>query len=324
MAPRKSILLTIDVEDWFQVENFRKVTPISSWSQRELRVEQNTHHILDLLDSHTCRTSVLQDNSQESSIQNPPFDKQIKATFFVLGWIAGRLPSLVQEIHKRGHEVASHGYYHRLSKEEPIGDFKEDLYNSKKLIEDTIGAPVFGYRAPSFSINNDILRVIAACGYTYDSSYNSFGLNSRYGHIDLSGCRRCGIALQICNGFVELPISNININNYTLPWGGGGYFRLVPLFLFKKGVRLILNKEKAYLLYMHPWEIDPGQPRVKEAPALHKFRQYVNLTKTSSKLSALLEAFGYCSFLSCFQYLKIANCHDSSIPKADIPWAGAT
>lgn len=333
------ILLTIDVEDWFQVENFKPWIPFFSWSSRELRVEKNTHRILDLLDSARCRSSVVQGKSPQSSIQNLAPSNQVKATFFVLGWIARRLPHLVQEIHRRGHEVASHGFYHRLSKEEPLDDLKKDLSDSKKLIEDIVGAPVFGYRAPSFSISNDVLRIIAESGYMYDSSYNSFAMHGRYGHMDLSQNKKKGIALQIPKNlspdsvgepetrnpkpetFFELPISNLDFRNpfshklaasssqqkrcgFVLPWGGGAYFRLLPVLLFKIGVRSILKNQGAYLFYVHPWEIDPEQPRVHDAPSLCSFRHYVNLTRTHSRLSAFLKAFDHCCFPTCFRYLK--------------------
>lgn len=291
MNPRKltsSILLTIDVEDWFQVENFKQCIPFSSWPTFELRVEKNTHRILNLLDSIKL-----------NSPTNSP-----KATFFVLGWIAQRLPYLVNEIQARGHEIASHGYYHKLCREERIEDLKKDLIHSKKLLEDITGGPIYGYRAPSFSINYEILRIIEECGYLYDSSFNSFGLNKRYGQVELDGDSRNSITCKISPTFYELPISNLRLGKYMLPWGGGGYFRLIPLSLFKYGVQSILKKNRGYLFYLHPWEIDPEQPVVKEAPILYKFRHYANLNKTVDKLSLLIEYFKECQFYTCYKYLK--------------------
>jgi len=284
-SPASSILLTIDVEDWFQVENFKQCLPFSSWAGCELRVEKNTHHILDLLDS--------------INPTNSP-----KATFFVLGWIAQRLPHLVREIQNRGHEVASHGYYHRLCRKEPVEDLKRDLINSKKLLEDITGFPVYGYRAPSFSINHDILRMIEECRYLYDSSFNSFGLNKRYGQVELDSNSRNNIACKVSDTFYELPISNLRLGKYELPWGGGGYFRLIPLLLFKKGVQAILRRNGTYLFYLHPWEIDARQPVVSEAPMFYKFRHYANLNKTLYKLSSFIESFKDCNFFTCNQYLK--------------------
>jgi polysaccharide deacetylase family protein (PEP-CTERM system associated) len=285
------ILLTIDVEDWFQVENFKQYIPFSSWPSYELRVEKNTHRLLDLLDSITLDNPINPTNSP-------------KATFFVLAWIAERLPLLVREIRNRGHEVASHGYYHNLCKQESKDDLRDDLTDSKKMLEDVIGSQVFGYRAPSFSIDDEILKVIEDCGYLYDSSFNSFGIHKRYGVIALSGNGRKGIAFQISDTFYELPITNIKLKGHILPWGGGGYFRMLPFSVFRMGVQLILEKEKAYVFYIHPWEIDSQQPRVKQAPPVYKFRHYVNLKRSYSKLLKFLWSFNQCNLVSCHQYLE--------------------
>jgi len=282
-----SFLLTVDVEDWFQVENFKQWIPFSSWSSRELRVEKNTHRLLDLLDS----------------VKNDA----PKATFFILGWLAERLPGLVREIHDRGHEVASHGYNHNLSSKQDPEELRKDLSDSKKLLEDIIGSPLYGYRAPSFSIDDASLKVVEECGYMYDSSFNSFAMHGRYGQVDLSDNGKIGIAIQVSQSFYELPISNLSIRNQILPVGGGGYFRLTPFPLFKLGVRKILKKDNAYLFYTHPWELDPEQPRVNEASPIYRFRHYVNLDKTQSCLSELLEDFSQCHFVTCRQYLENAK-----------------
>ena len=260
------ILLTFDVEDWFQVQNFMQCIPFSSWPRCELRVEKNTHLILDLLDNvqiarkeeaPLTKNSSLSTNNSALSTRNSAFithnsalvtHNSLNATFFVLGWIAERLPHLVREIQARGHEVGSHGYFHRLCREEPVSALKRDLMDSKKLLEDITGTPVYGYRAPSFSINDDVLNLIEDCGYSYDSSFNSFALNKRYGEVNFARNGKKGIASQMSNTFYELPISNLRLGKHVLPWGGGGYFRLIPLPLFKLGVQWILEKEKAYLL----------------------------------------------------------------------------
>ncbi|MFX0204280.1 MAG: DUF3473 domain-containing protein [Candidatus Hodarchaeota archaeon] len=291
-----SILLTIDVEDWFQVENFKQWIPFSSWPNRELRVEENTHHLLDLLDSY----------NGTGTMHSKPSEKP-RATFFVLGWIAKRIPHLVREIHSRGHEVASHGYYHNLCNQGSTEELRRDLWYSKKLLEDIVGLPVYGYRAPSFTINNDVLKIIEECGYLYDSSFNSFASHGRYGQLDLSQSIRNGIAAKISDKFYELPISNIKLGNRIFPWGGGGYLRLTPFPIFRLGVQSILRKQKAYLFYIHPWEIDAKQPRVKEALRSFKFRHYTNLNKTLPKLSCFIEAFKQCRFITCRQYLEQIN-----------------
>jgi len=165
---------------------------------------------------------------------------------------------------------------------------------------------VIGYRAPNFSINSDFLKIIEDCGYLYDSSYNSFAMHGRYGKISLNGKSRFGIAYRINSDFYELPISNLKlkIKKLELPWGGGGYFRIIPYPIFKQGVKAILKNEEAYLIYLHPWEVDPKQPRVQKASAGYKFRHYINLNRTHSKLYALIKSFSHCNFITCQQYLK--------------------
>jgi polysaccharide deacetylase family protein (PEP-CTERM system associated) len=373
MDKENYILLTIDVEDWFQVENFKPWIPFETWDQRELRVERNVHHLLNLFDSVTSagkpeargqeanrlesyearmlegsedfelpslpasqprtqkdepknngqRTT---DNGHSNIIKRKPSSFQAsqpqaegtpKATFFVLGWLAERLPHLIREIHSRGHEVASHGYNHNLCNQQSDAEIKQELTDSKKLLEDIIGSKVFGYRAPNFSINDSMLKIIEDSGYVYDSSYNSFHHHSRYGKISLNGSKRKGIALKMADNFYELPISNIRFRYplsfepsalssrkcFVLPWGGGAYFRLIPYRFFKHGVQSILKKDGAYVFYTHPWELDPEQPRVNEVPYHYKLRHYKNIKRTSLKLSRLVNEFEQCKFITCSQYL---------------------
>ena len=294
----RHILFTVDLEDWFQVENLKEGIPFSSWSSCELRVEENTHRILDLLDL-----------MGQGDANGPP-----QATFFVLGWIAERLPRLVREIQARGHEVASHGYFHRRCNElSSSEELEKDLTDSKNLLEDVTGERIYGYRAPSFSVDDDVLKIIEGCGYSYDSSYNSFGLNKRYGRVNLARYKAEGIAVKISDTFSELPISNLTCCRSIVPWGGGGYFRLIPLFLFRLGVQSILKREGAYLFYIHPWELDPGQPRVDTIPAFYRFRHYVNLSRSRQKVSALFSHLKGCHFVTCRDYLKRVDV------KADFP-----
>ena len=302
-----SFLVTIDVEDWFQVENFKQNIPFSSWDSCELRVEKNTHRILDLLDSMKGSKPRAQSLGEEPSTGTPssqPPTPGIKATFFVLGWIAERIPNLIREIHERGHEVGSHGYDHFLCGKQEVNDFRKDLSESKKLLENITGNPVYGYRAPSFSITNDILSIIEECGFLYDSSYNSFSINQRYGKIHLNGNGKNGISYKIYPKFYELPISNLRVGKIILPWGGGGYFRMIPPWVFKKGARAILKNQSGYLFYLHPWEIDPYQPTIKDAGLLYRVRHYTNLKKTMTKLSNFINHFKDCEFLTCQQYLR--------------------
>ncbi len=285
-AGNKYILITVDVEDWFQVENFKACIPFSSWPDYRLRVEKNTHIILDLLDRFSF---------------NP------KATFFFLGWIAEKLPHLVKEVHQRGHEVASHGSNHHLATAQDPVKFLKDLTDSRKLLEDLAGSPVQGFRAPSFAIDQDILDLIHKAGYRYDSSFNSFAMHGRYGQVILPEPEPFGIACQVQDDFYELPVSNLSIANKVFPLGGGGYFRLIPFPAFKQGMKTVLNQNNAFLFYTHPWEFDPDQPRVKNAPLSFKFRHYINLAKTRNKFLAMIKSFNTAEFITCSGYLNMYN-----------------
>jgi polysaccharide deacetylase family protein (PEP-CTERM system associated) len=305
---RHQILLTVDVEDWFHVENFRQIIHPSTWPSFESRVERNTYRLLELFSEiHAPSANTIADPPNNDFNRLTPkaisHKPGIHATFFILGWVAERMPQLVREIHSLGHEVASHGCNHELTGNCRHEDLKKDIERSKKLLEDIIGGPVYGYRAPNFSINTDLLKLVENSGYLYDSSYNSFSANSRYGKVDLSENGNIGIAKKISDGFFEIPISNIEWAGMVLPAGGGGYFRLYPLNLFCMGVKAMLRKQNAYMFYMHPWEIDPHQPRVKEASPLSRFRHYVNLDRTMGKLRELITGLEGCGFPTCRQYL---------------------
>lgn len=284
----KIILLTFDVEDWFQVENFKEYIPYSSWGSKEVRVEKNTNELLDLLDS--------------SSIP-------VRATFFILGWIAKRYPDLVREIQKRGHEVASHGFDHHLCYNQSLDDLRDDLLRSKELLEDLTGKQVLGYRAPSFSITDDALSLVGEVGYLYDSSFNSYEGHGRYGSLSLpQNTGQDAPIYSINSSIYEIPMSNLRIGSKIIPWGGGGYFRLLPAFLHRFGVKRILEQKKCYTFYMHPWEIDPEQPRVKEAKSSFRFRHYVNLHKTKRKLKYFIESNSDNSFQKCGDFVKSRSC----------------
>jgi len=281
----KKILLTFDVEDWFQVENFKEYIDYSSWQSRELRVERNTIQLLDLL-------------------ANAP--TQVRATFFILGWVADRCPDLVREIHGRGHEVASHGIDHHLCYKLPPDELRQDLIKSKKLLEDIIGHEVSGYRAPSFSISDRTLGLVRDAGYLYDSSYNSYEGHGRYGSFTVPKTEKADLPLySLSSSFYEIPVSNLRIGRRLIPWGGGGYFRLLPGFLHLAGVKYIMRKSGCYTFYLHPWEIDPGQPRVREAKASFRFRHYVNLKGTKAKLKKLVYSNAEHQFLTCRDFIKL-------------------
>ena len=289
----KYILLTFDVEDWFHVENFKSYIPFSLWNSLESRVEKNTQLILDFLDIES------KGDGNSSGAGGP-----LTATFFVLGWVAERMPSLIREIRSRGHEVASHGYNHNLCRQCSWKELRNDLLDSKKILEDILGCAVLGYRAPSFSINEEVLGILEESGYLYDSSLNAFRGNDRYGKIEAS-TNGTGIVCETSRNIYELPISNLEIGGYVVPSGGGGYFRIVPVRLFEKAVKAVLKKQNAYLFYFHPWEIDPDQPKVKGVPTFFRFRHYTNLRKTLPRLKFLVNRMSGFSFVSCNEYIQI-------------------
>jgi polysaccharide deacetylase family protein (PEP-CTERM system associated) len=307
-----TILLTFDVEDWFQVENLRPLFPPTTWDSQELRVERNTHKLLDLLDSITI-SPLNQTNLQPVKFPSGTSEANFtgptnpRATFFILGWIAQRLPNLVREIQKRGHEVASHGYNHLMCNQLNLKDLQQDLIRSKKTIEDITGNQVHGYRAPNFSISDKALDLIQTACYRYDSSYNNFAQHGRYGTITLNGHMYPTPAIQIKKDFTELPISNLKIGKHIIPWGGGGYFRLLPPPVFKAGVRHILRKTNTYTFYIHPWELDPHQPKTRNPKRLAGWKHYLNLHKTQTRLYDLIKTFNRCNYPTCSQYINQLN-----------------
>ena len=292
--PKSYVLLTVDVEDWFQVENLRTQFPVAVWPSCELRVERNTHRLLDLFDDPCGGSDIAADKPTRG----------LRATFFVLGWIAKRLPGLVREIHERGHEVASHGFNHQLCGGQSREELSRDIGDSKKLLEVIIGAEVYGFRAPSFSITGQVLEILTECGYRYVSSFNCSALNSRYRTLDLLDETRKGIAFQLSTHLHEIPVSNLQWGKITVPIGGGGYFRLIPFFLFHKAVQWVMRRQGAYVFYVHPWEIDSGQPRVAGARFDQKVRHYCNLDGTLGKLGAFLLSCRESRFVTCMQYLQ--------------------
>jgi polysaccharide deacetylase family protein (PEP-CTERM system associated) len=282
---QKKILLTFDVEDWFQVENFKEYIPFSSWETKELRVGSNTLQILDLLDLAAS---------------------DIRATFFVLGWIAERCPELVREIHNRGHEVASHGYNHHLCYNQSEDELREDLIKSKELLEKITGDEIVGYRAPSFSITDKALEIVRKTGFLYDSSYNSYEGHGRYGLLEsIKSRERNQPFYSLSPSFYEIPVSNLTFGKKVIPWGGGGYFRLIPSLLYVAGMRKVLKNTSSFVFYLHPWEIDPGQPRVEQAKLFFRFRHYANLRSTLGKLKFFISANRKCSFLTCREFVAM-------------------
>jgi polysaccharide deacetylase family protein (PEP-CTERM system associated) len=258
--------LSVDVEDWFHAENLQGVVGCAKWARCELRVERNTMRILEILDAGNTR-----------------------ATFFVLGWVAERCPQLVRAISAQGHEVASHGYGHSLVYSQRPSEFFTDVLRSKSFLEDLTGKPVYGYRAPSFSITEWAIEILQELGFRYDSSYFPTIAHNRYGKLNGMGVDTPIAAVG--QGFYEISISCVRLGQRGLPWGGGGYFRLLPFQIWCGGIRAILRAGRPYIFYIHPWEIDPGQPRLRELGATYQFRHRVNLHRCEKRFAALVAAF---------------------------------
>jgi polysaccharide deacetylase family protein (PEP-CTERM system associated) len=261
-----SAAMSVDVEDWFQVENLKPAIPRQSWETRERRVERNTMRILEILAEH-----------------------QAKGTFFVLGWVAERHPGLIRRIAEQGHEIASHGYGHELLYNLSEAEFRADVDRCKKILEDVTGQPVLGYRAPSFSITDWAVTILQEMGFEYDSSVFPTVAHDRYGR--LSGVDAAHPILELRPGFYEVCISCLPLGRRGLPWGGGGYFRMIPYLPWRAGVRRILGTGSPYVFYIHPWEIDPGQPRVRGLDLVNRARHYVNLGRCEERFRALVSGF---------------------------------
>jgi polysaccharide deacetylase family protein (PEP-CTERM system associated) len=259
--------LSFDVEDWFQVENLRDAITRGDWPQMPLRVEHSTHGILEQL-----------------------ADADTRATFFFLGWIGQRCPQLVRAVVDAGHEVASHGYGHELVYHQTPESFRADVLRSKQLLEDLSGQPVRGYRAPSFSITKDSLwaiDVLRETGFEYDSSVFPISFHDRY------GLQNFGVQpYRWPNGLLEIPLAVCQFKQLAMPVAGGGYFRLLPYWYFRTLLARVNREGRAFAFYLHPWEFDPQQPRVRVKWS-YRFRHYVNLNKTAKRMARLLRDFRF-------------------------------
>jgi polysaccharide deacetylase family protein (PEP-CTERM system associated) len=265
--------LTIDVEDYFHVQAFADVISPTDWCHYPMRVENNTYRLLELLERR-C----------------------IHATFFILGWVAERCPGLVRDIFKGGHEIGSHGYSHQMISRGDEKSFRRDISRAKSILEDQIGSKVKGYRAPSYSITSNTLwalQVLGELGFEYDSSifpvrHDYYGIPDapRFPHYRF---------LRDGGRLLEFPPSTLRAYGMNLPVAGGGYLRLLPYGVTAWAIRRINEKEtQPALVYLHPWEIDPEQPRVA-APWRSRVRHYQNLRSTEEKLTRLLDDFSWAS-----------------------------
>ena len=282
--------LTIDVEDYFQVAALAEAVDREDWHSMEYRVEANTHRLLELLERHETR-----------------------ATFFTLGWVAEKSPGLVRDIQKAGHEVASHGYSHQLIYNQTPEVFREETRRSKKILEDITGEPITGYRAASYSITNQsrwALDILAEEGFVWDSSIFPVH-HDRYG---MPGTPRWPHRLTTDNGheLAEFPLSTLKFPGYNLPIAGGGYFRLFPYWFSRWGLGSINRQGQPFVFYLHPWEVDPGQPRL-DVKWFSRFRHYNNLDVCEQRLEQLLGHFRFTAMGDVLRNLKLLEKEPSGI-----------
>jgi polysaccharide deacetylase family protein (PEP-CTERM system associated) len=268
-APAIRNALTVDVEDYFQVQAFAEAVPRPSWDTIAPRVEANVDRILEQFGA-----------------------ARVRATFFTLGWVAERHPGMLRRIAGEGHELASHGYDHRRADRLAPLAFRNDVGRTKRLIEDIAGVPVIGYRAPTFSIGRRNLWAFALLereGYRYSSSINPIR-HDLYGMPDAPR-----FPFRPGPGELwELPMTTVRLWRQNLPCSGGGYFRLLPYQLYRRGLERVNRVERAPgIFYFHPWEIDAAQPRIRNCGRLARFRHYVNIAAMPGRLERLLADFAW-------------------------------
>lgn len=292
MTPTSDDILnafTVDVEDYFHVQAFADRIDPRRWDDYESRVVANTHRLLRILDGH-----------------------QVRGTFFVLGWVADRFPQLVRDIQRSGHEIGCHGFWHGLIYNMTPDEFREDLLHGAKAVEEITGQRVVAFRAPSFSITQKslwALEVLMEQGFKYDSSifpvhHDNYGIPGapRFpyritpnGH-SFSPLPPPGEGLGVraaSPSLLEFPPTVHRLWKFNIPIAGGGYFRLYPVRLSIHWLRCINRRHnQPFMFYIHPWELDPDQPRLPASPR-SRFRHYQNLRKTEGKLHVLLSAFRF-------------------------------
>ena len=259
--------MTVDVEDYFQVSAFDKHISREDWDNIPCRIPANVDRILNTFES-----------------------ENVKATFFVLGWVAKRFPGVVRDIGESGHEIASHGDDHSRVGNQSPAQFRNDVETTKNRLEDVSGAPISGYRAPSFSIGRETFwahEVLSEVGYSYSSSVYPI----QHDHYGLPDAPRFPFRTNQ-NGLLEIPMSSVRMFGRNWPCAGGGYFRLLPLAYSKWATARINKKERMpAVFYFHPWELDANQPRIEGLPAKTKFRHYVNLDSFENRLIRMLRYF---------------------------------
>ncbi|MGE0642668.1 MAG: XrtA system polysaccharide deacetylase [Nitrospira sp.] len=272
-------VLSFDVEEHFQVSAFWSNARRQQWDRLESRVEHNTFRLIELL-------------AQAGT----------KATFFVLGWVAERHPELVKALAKQGHEIASHGYGHELVTHQTEGEFREDVRRAKHILEDLSGRKVFGYRAPSFSITEQTswaFAILAEEGYLYDSSIYARLQRSE----KVRSPRSVREIITTGGNIFEVALPTANLWGIQIPIAGGGYFRLFPYSASRMFLKQFEKTGNQFVMYLHPWEIDPGQPRM-DGPLISQVRHYLNLTRTERRLQSLLRDFSFAPVVDAFQPIR--------------------
>jgi polysaccharide deacetylase family protein (PEP-CTERM system associated) len=262
--------MTVDVEDYFHVAALAQSIDRSQWDSMEYRAEESTRRLLRLFES-----------------------SQIKATFFVLGWVAKRSPDLIKEIHRAGHEVASHGMSHKLVYNQTPAEFESETKDAKALLEDIIGAPVLGYRASTYSITRRslwALDILHEAGFVYDSSI--FPIRHDLYGIPDAPVAPARISTPKGASIVEFPMSTAQMFGMKIPVSGGGYFRLLPYWLTARGLASLNSEGRPFIFYLHPWEVDPDQPRIK-ASWKSRLRHYTNLSRCEARLRRLVSEFSF-------------------------------
>ena len=262
--------MTVDVEDYYQVEAFSHQVSLSDWPNYEGRVERNVERLLQLLADH-----------------------DVHGTFFTLGWIAERYPELIKRIVDAGHELASHGYDHTRVDQQSPEEFRPDTRKTKQRLEDLGGVEVRGYRAASFSVSDKTpwaFKILADEGYRYSSSIYPI----RHDLYGMPSAPRFAHAPDENSSIIEVPITTVSLLNRKLPCGGGGYFRLYPYAFSRWAMRRVNGKDhQPCVFYLHPWEIDPGQPRMPNLSAKTRIRHYLNLRHMEDRLHRLLSDFAW-------------------------------
>ncbi|HEY5176714.1 MAG TPA: XrtA system polysaccharide deacetylase [Terriglobales bacterium] len=278
-------IFSVDVEDWFHLLDDPSVPAIDQWASLPSYVERDFSKLLDLFS-----------------------EKDVQVTCFFLGWVAERFPHLVKEAASRGHEVASHGYGHRLVYELSRTEFYEDVRGARLLLEDIAGVEVVGYRAPGFSTTDEtpwFFDALAEAGYQYDSSV----FPAQRGHGGMPGGRREPHRIGGHEALLEVPITVSDLLGKPMCFFGGGYLRLFPYWLIRKMALQVLSEGRPVVFYVHPREIDPAHPRLPMSP-IRRFKSYVNLDTTEAKLRRILQDFPVTTFKNLLSnYPQLANTH---------------